>query len=61
MADLEKNTTGEKPKFPKSSLMNSERFAERKDVLNIVVEENEYVTISEAESRIEKFMKKKVK
>ena len=47
-------------KFSKEQLMMAAVFANRRDVLGVVVGDGEEITVSEAKTRIEKFMKGKV-
>lgn len=46
--------------FSKEKLLASDRFGDRKDLLNVVLSENKDYTIAEAEQLINKFMKGKV-
>lgn len=66
MEEKKKTLEGAKPtkkenRFLKEQLTGSERFRDRKDVLNALLEEDREYTISEAEQLIEKYMKGKVK
>ena len=66
MAEKKKTPDGAEPakkenKFSKEQLTGSERFRDRKDVLNALLKEDREYTISEAEQLIEKYMKGKVK
>ena len=54
------NKTKEKYKFTKKQLISSEHFKNNKDVLSVVINDNEELSIKEAQERIEKFMKGKV-
>lgn len=47
-------------KFTKKQLISSEQFKNNKDVLSVVINDNEELSIKEAQERIEKFMKGKV-
>lgn len=47
--------------FTKEQLLASERFRERKDILNALLAEGERYTISGAEQMIENYRKGKVK
>lgn len=47
--------------FTKEQLLASERFRERKDILDALLTEGERYTISGAEQMIENYMKGKVK
>lgn len=46
--------------FDKDQLVSSKRFMNNKDVLNVLIEDGEKITIEEAQKRIENFMKGKV-
>lgn len=48
-------------KFTKDKLLKAAVFYNRKDVLGVVVDDGEEITIAEAAERIEKFMKGQVK
>ena len=66
MAKKKKTPDGAEPakkenRFLKEQLTGSERFRDRKDVLNALLEEDQKYTIGEAERLIEKYMKGKVK
>lgn len=47
-------------KFSKEALIKSMLFEERKDAVDVVIKENEYLTIEEVELKINEFMKGKV-
>ena len=47
--------------FTKEQLLNSKDFSNRKDILMSLVNDKETITKEEAEKRINKFMKGKVK
>lgn len=47
--------------FTKAALMGSGRFDNRKDALAAVIQDGEEVTIEEAQARLAKFMKRKVR
>ncbi len=47
-------------RFTKAELLKSTAFVDRKDVLNVVVGENEKLTVAEAKEKISGFMKGKV-
>ncbi len=55
-----KETKTVKLKFSKEDLLNSKVFADRKDILNVVLKDGEGVTIDEATKKIDAFMKGKV-
>ena len=46
--------------YTKEQLYNSKRYAERKDVLMVVLEESKEYTLAEVDELIEKFMNRKV-
>lgn len=46
--------------FDKDQLVSSKKFMSNKDVLNVLIEDDEKITIEEAQKRIENFMKGKV-
>lgn len=47
--------------FTKEALLTSGYFDNRKDALAVVIKDDEEITIEEAQARLEKFMKRKVK
>lgn len=49
------------PIFSKEQLVSSERFRERRDILEALLRENEMYTIEAAEEKIENYMKSEVK
>lgn len=57
-----KKEAADKPvKFPKEQLLTAAIFANRKDALDVVIKDGEKITIEEAQTRLEKFMKGQVK
>lgn len=56
----EKESTRELAKFSKEQLLKSARFADRKDIVRVVVPDTESLTVEEVEERINTFMKGKV-
>lgn len=48
-------------KFSKSQLVESKRFSGQKDLLNTILEDGKEYTLDEVDSRVEKYMKGKVK
>lgn len=46
--------------FDKDQLVSSKKFMSNKDVLKVLIEDDEKITIEEAQKRIENFMKGKV-
>lgn len=51
----------EETKFSKEVLLNSKRFANRKDALNVILADGDEYTIDEVETRLDEFMKGMVK
>ncbi len=47
-------------KFTKEQLISSKLFRNNKDILNVLIQDNEEISIDEAQKRIEKFRKGKV-
>lgn len=47
-------------KFPLEKLLKAAVFSNRKDALGVVIHDGEEVTIEEAQSRLNKFMKERV-
>lgn len=47
-------------KFTKEQLISSKLFKNNKDILNVLIQDNEEISIDEAQKRIEKFRKGKV-
>lgn len=55
-------TKKEKPDvFTKEALLSSGYFDNRKDALAVVIKDDEELTIEEAQARLDKFLKRKVK
>lgn len=54
-----KNKTME-PKFSKEALLNARRFRKDRDLVSALLEDGVEYTVSEVESKIEKFLKGKV-
>ncbi len=48
-------------KYTKAKLINAKQFANRKDILAVLVKEDEELSIEEATKRIDVFMKGEVK
>lgn len=46
--------------YSKEQILQSAKYAKRRDLLNAVLEENRAYTLDEVDARIEKFMKGKV-
>ena len=51
----------EEAKFSKAELLNAKKYSDKKDVVEAVIPGDFYGTIADADSLIEKFMKKAVK
>lgn len=56
-----KVTKQKEPVFTKSQLIKSKRYADRTDILNVILEDGKNYTIKEVEKLIDGFMKKEVK
>lgn len=48
-------------KFTKKSLLQSKKYLDRRDILNVLIKDDEEITLNEIDKRIEKFMKGSVK
>ena len=57
----EKKETQGTVTFPKDKLLQSLKYANRKDVLNVVLEDGKEYSFEEVDKRINAFMKGKVK
>ena len=55
-----KETAAEPVKFSKERLLKAAIFENRKDALGVVIRDGEQVTIEEAQTRLDGFMKGKV-
>ncbi len=51
----------DEPRFTKDKLLKAHFFADRKDIVNVVVDNGETLTIVEVEERVAAFLKKEVK
>ncbi|MCI8609997.1 MAG: hypothetical protein HFE73_10170 [Firmicutes bacterium] len=47
--------------YTKKALLTSAQFQNRRDMLDVLIEDEEEISILEAQKRLEKFMKRKVK
>ena len=56
-----KEPAAELVKFSKERLLTAAIFSDRKDALSVVIKDGENITIEDAQARLEKFMKGKVK
>lgn len=61
MAKENKETDVIEIKFSKSQLVESKRFSGQKDLLNTILEDDKEYTLEEVVSKVEKYMKGKVK
>lgn len=50
-----------KPTFYKKQLIESERYGDYRDVLSVILNENEGYTLEEVDEKIDAFMKKECK
>ena len=58
---MAKETENIEIKFSKEQLVKSKKFSGHKDLLNTILENDEECTLEEVVSRVEKYMKGKVK
>ena len=56
-----KNTTNKEAVFSKEQLINSNSFAQYRDLLTVVIQDNERISKQESKKRIETFLKRRVK
>lgn len=56
-----KNATNKEAVFSKEQLINSNSFAQYRDLLTVVIQDNERISKQEAKKRIETFLKRRVK
>ena len=56
----EKQLQKTEPKYSKAQLYAAKEFAEHKDIIAVVIEEEERITKNEAKKRIAEFMKRRV-
>lgn len=56
-----KKETVAEVKFTKEQLLSAAIFANRKDALGVVIKDGESLTVADAQTRLDKFMKGKVK
>ena len=56
-----KNVTNKEAVFSKEQLINSNSFAQYRDLLTVVIQDNERISKQEAKKRIETFLKRRVK
>lgn len=58
---MEKNQEIIEVKYSKEQILKSKKYANRKDILAVILEENKIYSHEEIEKEIDKFMKKEVK
>ena len=58
---VEKTETKKGATFTKAQLLNSTKYANRRDALNVVLDDNGNYTISDVETLLDRLMKGKVK
>lgn len=56
-----KNVIIEEEKFSKENLLQAKKFKNQKDLANVLVKDDETLSFTELQERIDKFMKGKVK
>ena len=62
MIDLaEKNTEEQALKYNKESLMNSRRYADSRDILEVVLEDQKMYTLDDTDKLISNFMRKEIR
>lgn len=49
------------PTFTKEQILKSEKYKDRKDILNVILNDDSFYTIKEIDSAIDRFMKREVK
>lgn len=52
--------TNNKAAFSKEQILESAAFSNRKDILTVLIKDDETITLEEVKNRLEKFMKGKV-
>lgn len=57
--DVKEIKTKEKPKFTKRQLLNSKKYQHQTDLLNAILENDKYYSLSEVDKLIKDFMTKK--
>lgn len=57
----EQKETKSNAKFPKTKLVESKKYANRKDILNVLLEDDKEYTFAEVDKRVNEYMKGKVK
>ena len=56
----EKETTTKEKEYSKKQLVNSKKYASNKDLLQVLLEDNNLYTLAEVDKKIEEFKKRKV-
>ena len=56
-----KSTANKKAVLSKEQLINSNSFAQYRDLLTVIIQDNEKISKDEAKKRIETFLKRRVK
>ena len=56
----EKESKTEDKKYSKRQLVNSKKYASNKDLLQVLLEDNNLYTLAEVDKKIEEFKKRKV-
>lgn len=57
--EIEYNT--EELKYTKESILNSKKYSERKDILSVILKEDEEYTLNDIDDILNKFMKGEIK
>lgn len=60
MAKVKERGVKEEKKYGLKQLLESEQFTENRDILSVVMREDEQLTVDELKKRIEKFLKSEV-
>lgn len=61
MATKKEVKTQEEVKFKKDDLLHAKRYEDKRDLVNAIIPDNFHGTFAEADSKIEKYLKGKVK
>ena len=61
MATKKETTMQSEAKFNKTELLTAKKYEDKRDLLNAIIPDDFYGTIAEADSKIEKYLKGKVK
>lgn len=57
---VKKEDNTNEPLFSKEMILKSKRFKNRRDALNVILNDNEELTVEEVQKRLDEFMKRKV-